>query len=192
MAREREQVALENSYRLMSDAILLRDHGRNPSAFALAILSLEALGKLLLWKWEAIDAIPKAPRRFTYHIRKQLATAYFIAAGPVVEKIRGNNYSESPEFLDVLVNFIASSEATKRVIHATIGAVEKTKHLALYDEVNVPNVGLTTADFGRADVNRLLSEARAVLDQLDKREMHLVGRAMYCVHLTEGDSRVSF
>jgi len=48
-----------NARRLFKDAELLMDHRRYASAFALAVLSLEEIGKALLKHWEAQRPLPK-------------------------------------------------------------------------------------------------------------------------------------
>jgi hypothetical protein len=51
---------LGNATRLLDDARLLVGHRRYASAFALALLGIEEIGKVLLKGWEAERALAKA------------------------------------------------------------------------------------------------------------------------------------
>jgi AbiV family abortive infection protein len=68
-----ETLTLSNSTRLLNDARLLVDHRRFASAFALAVLGVEEIGKVLLDGWKA-DA-PLAKPRASLHIQKQTAVS---------------------------------------------------------------------------------------------------------------------
>jgi AbiV family abortive infection protein len=63
-----------NAARLLSDAKLLKDHERHVSAFALAVLALEEIGKLLLKLWGVTE------RKGYDHLSKQRAVASLLLA----------------------------------------------------------------------------------------------------------------
>ena len=51
MNDDRNARIVDNAKRLLGDAELLDDNGRYASAFALAVLSLEEIGKVILGRW---------------------------------------------------------------------------------------------------------------------------------------------
>ena len=48
-------MVISNAKRLVRDAVLLKDHERYASAYALAILGLEEIGKVILKRWGEPD-----------------------------------------------------------------------------------------------------------------------------------------
>ena len=60
---------LGNATRLLDDARLLHEHRRYASAFALALLGVEEIGKVLLKSWEAEKPLAKAKVRRTQHLQ---------------------------------------------------------------------------------------------------------------------------
>ena len=69
---------VSNARRLAQDATLLKDHGRYASAYVLAIISLEEIGKMLIKLW----GLPASKS----HVSKQRAvTSLFVADWAVKE-----------------------------------------------------------------------------------------------------------
>jgi AbiV family abortive infection protein len=104
--------ALENARDLLSDADLLFGHGRNPTAFSMAILAAEELGKaavlvgaldLLVIKslvdWDRLD------RRLHSHrakLRIVSAMDHFLARqkGDRPTNVKALRLSETPKYID--------------------------------------------------------------------------------------------
>ena len=64
-----DRMVISNAKRLVRDAELLKDHERYASAYALAILGLEEIGKVILKRWGE----PDKERR--WHLSKQMAVS---------------------------------------------------------------------------------------------------------------------
>src|SRR5258705_10391873 len=64
---------MQNAARLLADAKLLADHARFASAFALAVLGVEEIGKVILNVWASAEQFSKPVIRRTPHVRKQAA-----------------------------------------------------------------------------------------------------------------------
>jgi len=64
---------IENAARLLSDAQFLADSSRYASAFALAVLGVEEIGKAILKAWSAIEPLPKTKVWRSLHLEKQTA-----------------------------------------------------------------------------------------------------------------------
>ena len=68
---------VSNAARLLRDAKLLADNERFASAFALAVLALEEIGKVVLAFWDTSKQTAKSPNRLSSHIKKQTAVSSF-------------------------------------------------------------------------------------------------------------------
>jgi AbiV family abortive infection protein len=77
---------IANANRLLWDAKLLTDHARFASAFALAVLGLEEIGKVILDIWGSDQALSKPVIRRTAHVRKQAAIGSLLLALFAVDK----------------------------------------------------------------------------------------------------------
>jgi AbiV family abortive infection protein len=70
-----------NAKRLLRDAKLLRDNKRYASAFALAVLGLEEIGKVILKRW----GLPGNEGR-SWHLNKQLAVSSLLMVDAVIRE----------------------------------------------------------------------------------------------------------
>jgi hypothetical protein len=77
---------IENAARLLRDAKLLVAHARFASAFALAVLGMEEIGKVVLDIWGQAGPLSKPINRRTFHARKQAAVGSLMLASFAVEK----------------------------------------------------------------------------------------------------------
>ncbi len=123
----------ETAARLIRDARLLREHERHESSFALTVLALEEVGKLLIRVWgDRTSGDP--PARHSAHIQKQLAVGALVSAAAV---LKGTEFEET-HANDPRV----AREHIKRVLRETkygplltvtlMGVLDKHKHLAFY------------------------------------------------------------
>jgi len=71
---------IANAARLLKDAKLLVDHTRFASAFALAVLGIEEIGKVILDIWGHATLLSKPALRRSAHIRKQAAVSPLLAS----------------------------------------------------------------------------------------------------------------
>jgi AbiV family abortive infection protein len=84
-ANERTAV-IANAARLLQDANLLVDHTRFASAFALAVLGVEEIGKVILDIWGSTAPLSKPVVRRSAHIRKQAAVSSLMLASFAVRE----------------------------------------------------------------------------------------------------------
>lgn len=73
--RSRQALVLANATRLLNDARILVMHRSFASAFALAVLAVEEIGKALMDGWNEHDQLVGKPRSPSLHIQKQTAVA---------------------------------------------------------------------------------------------------------------------
>lgn len=71
---------VSNAARLFKNAKLLVDNERYASAFALSVLALEEIGKVVLDLWDASQSVPKSGKRPSSHLRKQAAVSSLLLA----------------------------------------------------------------------------------------------------------------
>jgi AbiV family abortive infection protein len=77
---------IANAARLLQDAKLLVDHTRFASAFALAVLGVEEIGKVILDIWGSAAPLSKPVVRRSAHIRKQSAVSSLLLASFAVRE----------------------------------------------------------------------------------------------------------
>ena len=125
---------VENAARLLRDAKLLADHERFASAFALAVIALEEIGKVILNIWGRAKPLSKPIVRRSAHLRKQAAVGSLLVASFAVDKF-GDLDAEVP-ITDDLVERVAKaffdSPEGKFLAHTQSGVIEKTKHIGIY------------------------------------------------------------
>jgi len=79
---------IANAARLLKDAKLPVDHERYASAFALSVLALEEIGKVVLDLWDKPEAPPKLiNKRPSAHVRKQAAVSSLLLAEAVTKEL---------------------------------------------------------------------------------------------------------
>jgi AbiV family abortive infection protein len=147
---------LSNAFRLMRDASLLIDMHRYSSALALAVLSLEEIGKHLLAVWSAEDA------KFTYnkhrlHQMKQAAIgALFMAEGARKEiRQRGINIralSTAEDFAKLAQAVMAGLEQSSWFAKYAKGkGIEYVKWSAIYYDTEMAAKGIEPSKITRDD-----------------------------------------
>ena len=94
-AKVRGNPILLNAFRLMSDGDLLFTKKRYPSVVALAVLSLEEIGKYLLAAWTAADPSFGYDRRQLHKMKQGAVASLFTSAAVRAEyKSRGIDFSD--------------------------------------------------------------------------------------------------
>jgi AbiV family abortive infection protein len=145
--KDRCNRSLANAKRLNDDAILLGEHGRHASAYALAILAVEEMGQALIELWGSdFDPGPKA-RRASRHIQKQSAVAALIMAHhlnqrvePLLDElgIRPAPYIPSDQVdgvLDKLVAEFEGSPSMELLQMSSFGIIDLRKQGAFYADL---------------------------------------------------------
>lgn len=177
---ERNEI-VSNAARLLRDAKLLVDNERYASAFALSVLALEEIGKVVLVLWGASQPVHKSGKRLSSHLRKQAAVSSLLLAQYTTKEL-GDLVSSSPvtaELIERVSRTMYESEAGKFVRLVGVGAVDKTKHIAFYRDDWLESAGLHADQFDASDVTQLFEKCRAAIAALgDSKTMH-VGRAIW-------------
>ena len=169
----------DNVMRLVADARLLKANQRYSSAFVLAAIALEELGKLVLLMWKRDDIEPKTRRR-TAHLRKQSAIAAVILAESVYDDIIAIARSgvDMTQAIETLSQKIVESDAGSQMVEAELAMVEKAKHAGLYqdfDEDDRPTTRVFTAEEVEDMLNRCARGARAIQNKLAR----IIGRSLF-------------
>lgn len=174
---ERDAI-VSNAARLLRDAKLLVDNERYASAFALSVLALEEIGKVVLGLWD----VSQTGKPHSSHQRKQAAVSALLLARHTTKEL-GNLITSEPVVTEELVERVAramrDSEAGRFDWVVSIGAVDRTKQLAFYRDDWLDAAGLHADQFKSADVTHLFEKCRAAIEALsDLRTMH-VGKAIW-------------
>jgi AbiV family abortive infection protein len=159
-----------NANRLLDDAKLLSDHERHASAFALAILGLEEIGKVILRLWDLSD-------HASGHLHKQLAVSSLLFADALFRETQrqagrgmvlpSTPRGVSPDVLELQFKTALESEAGRFSQVVDAKAIEKLKQFALYYDGVLEDAGFDPDKFGRASVERLFkmcSRARSAIE----------------------------
>ena len=178
-AEKQLTLILANANRLIRDAELLAQHRRYASAFALAVLGLEEVGKALLKYWESDGLWKDAPlpkKELSLHMRKQSAVACMMIGGKIVRK-----FPKGPDWatLDTaaLTDEFNASDAGQAFAAIRNRDLDRRKQNALYQDD-----GLLTAvedDFAAAHVESLFTILGAVHQASTDIVAHKAGRELY-------------
>ena len=135
---------IANAARLLKDAKLLVDHERYASAFALSVLALEEIGKVVLDLWGRPEAPPKVNKlnkRPSAHVKKQAAVSSLLLTESVTKEL--GEVMTSGVADDVLIErvarFMHESDSGRFHWLVGIGAVDKTKQGTFNSEVQHPH-----------------------------------------------------
>lgn len=170
---------IANAARLLGDAKLLADHARFASAFALAVLGVEEIGKVILDIWGSVKPLSKSRR--TAHIRKQAAVGSLLLASFAIKEF-GDLETEgaiTDELVERVSKAFQTSAEGRFLAHTQNGVLEKTKHVGIYRDDWLSALSLHADQFERSDVTSIFEKARHAIAAIgDRRIMH-TGRAIY-------------
>ena len=169
------ELILGNATRLMRDAKLLFDHNRYASAFALAVLGVEEIGKALLKFWETSGPLPKKER--SLHIRKQSAVASLLLGGLLVRK-----FPNGPDWatLDTAALTREFNESDEGRAFAAIRNrdLDKRKQNALYQDDDL--LTAVEDDFAETHVRAVFRIADEAQQASSDEIAHRAAREIYC------------
>jgi len=164
-----------NARRLFKDAELLMDHSRYASAFALAVLGLEEIGKALLKHWEAQRPLPKK-KGLTDHIRKQAAVSSLLLGALAVRKFpNGLDLETLDQVVPAVTKEFNESEEGRVFFAIRNRDLDKRKQNALYQDDDL----LTAVDFAEKHVGAIFRIASEAQQASTNRIAHAGGRAFY-------------
>ena len=134
MEPDERTAVIANAARLLQDAKLLVDHTRFASAFALAVLGVEEIEKVILDIWGTAAPLSKPVVRRSAHIRKQAGVSSLLLGSFAVREF-GTVVDEANDelFHRVAEAFRLSAEG-QLMSQVQGGALDKTKQLGLYRE----------------------------------------------------------
>jgi AbiV family abortive infection protein len=170
---------IANAERLLQDANLLVDHARFASAFALAVLGVEEVGKVILDIWGSAAPLSKPVARRSAHIRKQSAVSSLLLGSFAVTEFGTVVDDANEELVEHVANAFRLSREGWFMSQVHGGALEKTKQLGLYRDDWLTDASLHADQFSDADVNAILSIARRAIEVLDDARIMRTGRAIY-------------
>ena len=168
--REDKVVAIAaNCGRLISDARLLDSYGRKESAYALAVLALEEVGKLLLQVWGFPD------RRGYSHLSKQRAAAALDFAKTVVDTARADPQLTREALKRRLSESAEHNEASRFGKRVNQMAIDKAKQLALYRD-GADDHDITLADL---DAEAIIAKGDRVIRLIEDFAVVAAGKAVF-------------
>ena len=172
---------IANAARLLKGAKLLLDHGRYASAFALSVLALEEIGKVVLDLWGRPEAPPKPSQRPSAHVRKQAAVSSLLLAESVTKEWGDlvNTEPSSEALVERVARSMYHSEPGRFHWIVGIGAIDKTKQFSLYRDDWFEIAGLSADQFEGDDVARVLERCRLAVAVVGDKRIMRVGKAVY-------------
>lgn len=171
---------IANAARLLHDAKLLFEHTRFASAFALAVLGVEEIGKVILDIWGSAAPLSKLAGRRSAHIRKQAAVSSLLLASVAVREFGGEVDSANEE---ELVHRVAEAFRLSRegqfMSNVHVGALDKAKQIGLYRDDWLTDASLHADQFSGADVDAIFTIARRAIEAVEDSLIMSTGRAIY-------------
>ncbi len=131
--RNRRHASSRPVVRLADDAALLRDADRQASAFVLAVIHLEEIGKLIICMWRHIRLeLPVREQRD--HVSKQSAVFSLILAADLKDKIISqlNGQTIDDAGIAQMAEQVASANAGIHLVAAQQQLMQQSKHAGLY------------------------------------------------------------
>ena len=167
-----------NAARLLRDAKLLNEHGRHASAFALATLSLEEIGKVILRLW----CVPE-PKGGKYdHLTKQRTVASSLlgqlAVREFADEVDGGSGEDDEQFVACVVKAMSESGPGLFKAYVEMAAVDK----AIYYDDRWVAAGLDQ-NFERKDAEELFEKCRSAIRVVADTKMMRVGKAIFEVQI---------
>jgi AbiV family abortive infection protein len=170
---------IANAARLLQDAKLLVDNTRFASAFALAVLGVEEIGKVILDIWESAAPLSKPVVRRSAHIRKQAAVSSLLLGSFAVREFGTVVDDTNEELVQRVVEAFRQSHEGQLMSQVQGGALDKTKQLGLYRDDWLTDASLHADQFSDTDVNAIFSIARRAIEVVDDARIMRTGRAIY-------------
>jgi AbiV family abortive infection protein len=180
MERDERTAVIANAARLLQDAKLLVDHTRFASAFALAVLGVEEIGKVILDIWGSGAApLSKPVVRRSAHIRKQAAVSSLLLGSFAVREFGTVVDDANEELIQRVAEAFRLSPEGQLMSQVQGGALDKTKQLGLYRDDWLTDASLHADQFSDADVNAIFAIARRAIEVADDARIMRTGRAIY-------------
>jgi AbiV family abortive infection protein len=164
---------MRNAKRLLEDAKLLNEHRRHASAFALAVLALEEIGKAILQKWDLLG-------HTAVHSHKQRAVSSLLFMDTYLrESARqaGRRMphplkprSLSPDAREAQLKAAIESETGRFLQVVDAELIDQLKQFALYYDGVLEDAGFHPDQFGRDSVEHIFRMCSLVLTAIEDDE----------------------
>ncbi|MET4171862.1 AbiV family abortive infection protein [Bradyrhizobium sp. LA6.1] len=167
---------LGNATRLHDDARLLVDRRRYASAFALALLGVEEIGKVLLNSWEAERPLAKPKEWLSQHIQKQAAVANLLV-GALLARTFPDGADWRTLDTDSLTGAFNDSDEGHLLVVIRNGHLDRRKQNALYQDDDM--ITAVEDEFAEMQVDGILKIASAAQEALASPFNRVAARAFY-------------
>lgn len=180
---------LANGQRLARDAAFLADDGRFASAFFLAVLAVEEVGKAVLDHWNSTEALPKA-KGWTMHLQKQAAVSCLLIAAYAIKE-HSNAFTIRTKvtggLVAQLVKAFDESAEGRLFAHIKNSHFDKTKQMAVYLDNWEPGSPPHVDRFDDTDVQSILSLFDRALEEFHTPAIMWLGRVFYAITFLNAD-----
>jgi AbiV family abortive infection protein len=173
-----------NANRLLRDAKLLSDNERHASAFALAVLGLEEIGKVILKRWGL-----QGNEGRSWHLNKQLAVSSLLIMDAVIregQKPRRGMIDpaevgrpRSDAALKRIIKAAMESEAGRFSQSVDAKALDKMKQFAFYYDGVLEGEGFHPDHFTYANVEPIFKMCVAALREMEDDQTLVVAKVMF-------------
>ena len=177
-----------NFVRLLKDAELLRNHQRYQSAYALGLIALEEIAKVILVRWETMYPNLNKDRRRNQHLTKQAALTCLLVADSLAPEYDYLMADDEP-WRQKMPQVDARDLAVMWEAHA--GKLQIKKHLALYYDIWANEGPPASEQFTLEAVNEVFAYARrAVMLTANGRAMVLALGLYHAIKDEPADSNL--
>jgi AbiV family abortive infection protein len=157
------ELIVSNANRLLADAQLLLDHHRYPSAFALAVLGMEEIGKALLKEWQAEKPLARPRKGMSMHVQKQTAVSSLLLGAMMAQRFPQRPPNLHSVDVDALTKEFNESDAGQLFARIRDSQLEKRKQGALYQDDVLIAVEADYAEMHVKSIFQIVNDARNVL-----------------------------
>src|SRR5690349_5180594 len=149
MSTDKNDRIVSNAKRLLRDAVLLKNQERYASAYVLAILGLEEIGKVILQRWDLPD------NEGRWHLPKQIAVASLLVVEDVIRRLQqevSDSSQLTPDVFELAARAAVESETGHFSASVTSKLLNEWKQFALYHDGELADADLHPDHITRSDV----------------------------------------
>jgi len=197
-----EQLIIDNARRLAADARLLSENERFASAFALAVLGLEEVGKLLFRRWQSDEEFCKLTKKYSAHrIKQAIVSSIYLAditRTTVNQYLDENGYvlypkelteeeikriapplGENESLVERLSSDFHNSYHSRLIDFARFGVIDKTKQWALYvDDENICH-NMLPSNFSSTGCVKMIERIENAIDLYNEEFLEPIAKAIF-------------
>jgi AbiV family abortive infection protein len=179
----RQVLVLANATRLLNDATILLDHRSFATAFALAVLAIEEIGKALIDSWSTEAPLAETKSR-SLHIQKQTAVASLLLGELAVRQFPKDGAADlEGERLTTVTRLFNESEQGGLFQRIRDQQLDTRKQNAIYQDDWLTAVA---DDFAEEHVASIFQIAHNARDVISDGHVRRAGRVFYETTLVRG------